>query len=216
MALKSINWIKIMMFRHKQVKGALLLAISFFTSTAFSFEIGMDIASSHGGDKIIKVVSQDNADITGNTGNADILIGDGIIIGVVARRKVGSIYDVTASIGYKYKSKKFKNGTFSFSTFPTSVGLRANIHKMIALEVGAVAFLNPEMTVTVAAPLSSPSIRISSDPAQYLEISLKIDKKKEITLRYISGLVFTKQLDGVEAKAKGEGDHVSFIARAFF
>jgi len=205
-----------MIFRHKQVKGVLLLAISFFTSTAFSFEIGMDIASSHGGDKIIKVVSQDNADITGNTGNADILIGDGIIIGVVARQKVVSIYDVTASIGYKYKSYEFNNGTFSFSSFPTSVGLRANIHKMIALEVGAVAFLNPEMTVTVAAPLSSPSIRISSDPAQYLEISLKIDKKKEITLRYISGLVFTKQLDGVEAKAKGEGDHVSFIARAFF
>jgi hypothetical protein len=201
--LKLTNWIKTMMFRHKQVKGALLLAISFFTRTAFSFEIGMDIASSHGGDKLVKaaVITKDNVD------NTYISAGDGIIIGVVARQKVISIFDITASIGYKSKTNEFNNGTFSFSTFPESVGLRANIHEFIGLEAGTVAFLNPEMTGSLVPPSTS----VSSDPAQYLEISFNINEKTELALRFISGLVF-KEKNGGDAK----GDHVSFIARAFF
>ena len=221
MALKSINWIKTMIFRHKQVKGALLLAISFFTSTALSFEIGVDIASSHGGDKIVKVDNTDNTDKTGNTDKeekaekADILIGDGFTIGVVARQKVVSIFDITASISYKDNPEKFENGTYSFKSFPVSVGLRANVHELIALEVGAVTFLNPEITGS----LLPTSVAISSDPAQYLEVSFNINEKTEFALRFVSELVFEQKFGG-EAKndhvVSTKGDHVSYIIRAFF
>jgi hypothetical protein len=62
-------------------------------------------------------------------------------------------------------------------------------------------------------------VTVSSDPAQYLEVSFNINEKTEFAVRYVSELVFKEQFGG-EAKndhvVSAKGDHVSYIIRAFF